>query len=31
MEIAPNPIIKIAKTSIVTSVAKDGTAETDKK
>ena len=31
MEIAPNTIIKIAKTSIVTSVAKDGTAETDKK
>ena len=31
MEIAPNTIIKIAKTSIVTSVAKDGSAETDKK
>ena len=31
LEIAPNTIIKIAKTSIVTSVAKDGTAETDKK
>ncbi|MBQ8377144.1 MAG: preprotein translocase subunit YajC [Akkermansia sp.] len=30
MEIAPNTIIKIAKTSIVTSVAKDGSAE-DKK
>ena len=27
LEIAPNTIIKIAKTSIVTSVAKDGTAE----
>ena len=31
MEIAPNTIIKIAKTSIVTSVAKDGSADTDKK
>lgn len=31
LEIAPNTIIKIAKTSIVTSVAKDGSAETDKK
>lgn len=31
MEIAPNTIIKIAKTSIVTSVAKDGSAEADKK
>ena len=31
MEIAPSVTIKIAKTSIVTSVAKDGSAETDKK
>ena len=31
MEIAPNTIIKIAKTSIVTSVAKDGSAEPVKK
>lgn len=31
LEIAPNTIIKIAKTSIVTNVAKDGSAETDKK
>lgn len=31
LEIAPNTIIKIAKTSIVTSVSKDGSAETDKK
>ncbi|MBQ2869637.1 MAG: preprotein translocase subunit YajC [Akkermansia sp.] len=30
MEIAPNTIIKIAKTSIVTSVAKDGSAENKK-
>ena len=31
MEIAPNTIIKIAKSSIVTSVAKDGSAEPVKK
>ena len=31
LEIAPNTIIKIAKTSIVTSVAKDGSAEPVKK
>ena len=31
MEIAPNTIIKIAKSSIVTSVAKDGSAEAVKK
>ena len=31
LEIAPNTIIKIAKTSIVTSVAKDGSAEPAKK
>ena len=31
MEIAPNTIIKIAKTSIVTTVAKDGSAEPVKK
>ena len=31
MEIAPSVTIKIAKTSIVTSVAKDGSADTDKK
>ena len=31
LEIAPNTIIKIAKTSIVTTVAKDGSAEPVKK
>ncbi|MEE1264692.1 MAG: preprotein translocase subunit YajC [Akkermansia sp.] len=31
LEIAPNTIIKIAKTSIVTTVAKDGSAEVTKK
>ncbi len=31
LEIAPNTIIKIAKTSIVTNVAKDGSAEPAKK
>ncbi|MBR3903117.1 MAG: preprotein translocase subunit YajC [Akkermansia sp.] len=31
LEIAPNTIIKMAKTSIVTSVAKDGSAEPVKK
>ncbi len=31
LEIAPNTIIKIAKTSIMTSVAKDGSAEPVKK
>lgn len=31
LEIAPNTIIKIAKTSIVTNVAKDGSAEPVKK
>ncbi len=31
LEIAPNTIIKIAKTSIVTSVAKDGSAEPTRK
>ena len=31
LEIAPNTIIKIAKTSIVTNVAKDGSAEPSKK
>lgn len=30
LEIAPNTIIKMAKTSIVTSVAKDGSAEPTK-